>query len=197
MQRLKDMKKYARRYYKILYKEVDVVGTNEEDIFEVEFFEDGKLLVKLFRDSKKHGKVLRYKRIFDPSITKEVRLFGLADKDEFILKGKASKKIKLRVVGGEGKDKVSNHLQNKKNKFIIVQDNPEGIKKKGLAGLKTKINNKLENNEYNRNQFRYNNTLPKLMFGRTFDDGFWFGAGFKRTTYGYQKTPYKNQHDFE
>ncbi|MEM6965540.1 MAG: metallophosphoesterase, partial [Bacteroidota bacterium] len=92
-QRLKDLKKYARAYYKILYKEVSVVGTNEEDIFEIEYLEGGRILVQMFRDSKKYGKVLRYKRVFNPSITKEIRLYGLADSDVFNFRGTASKKI--------------------------------------------------------------------------------------------------------
>src|SRR5690606_27471577 len=69
---------YAERYYHILAKEVDVVGSDEHEMFMVERIQDGKTKVQMYKtdDDGEEQKDLLYERIFLPEETKEIRLYG-------------------------------------------------------------------------------------------------------------------------
>jgi hypothetical protein len=44
-----------------------------------------------------------YDRTFDPAVTKEIRLYSFDGEDKFLIKGN-NDKIKIRMIGGDGKD---------------------------------------------------------------------------------------------
>ncbi len=100
--------KYAGDFYRFLAKEVNVVGTDEKDLFNVMRLPNGNTKVEVFAVSDKKGEIRDklYERTFLPNETKEIRLYGLKDDDEFILEGRAEKGIKVRIIGGKNNDKV-------------------------------------------------------------------------------------------
>ena len=118
-QRRDDLVEYARKIYKFQAKEVYVVGTDEDDFFEVTRNPDGTLLVEIF-DYKGQEKGDRYySRLFDPKETNSVQLFGLREEDRYEVKGVAEKKsIKVRIVPGPEKDEV------------VTTDAAKGIRRK-------------------------------------------------------------------
>jgi len=63
-----------------LAREVDVVGTYDNDFFEVLRMENGNVEVKVYprKDGKKVVDEMYYHRVFESKDTKEIRLFGLA-----------------------------------------------------------------------------------------------------------------------
>jgi len=195
MHRLEDMTVYARKYYDILNQEVTVVGTNKPDIFKIDYKDQG-VLVECYRDSKKYGKVLKYRRHFDFNITNEIRLFGLADNDKFEISGTPNQKIKLRIIGGIGLDSIVNKTNTPQLKRIIIYDEISGIYIPENTKTKTFINNEIGNNEYNRYQFKYDSFFPFFSIGNSFDEGIWLGASFVKTIHGFRKEPFKSQHRF-
>ncbi len=60
-----------------------------------------KLLLQIKKEVKNY-----YDRTFFPKETKEIRLFGLGNEDVFNLHGNSKKSIKIRVIGGAGKDSI-------------------------------------------------------------------------------------------
>jgi len=194
--RIKHMKKYAREYYEALYKEVDIVGTAEKDEIVIEYLPKEQLRITIVRKSKKHGDVTRYDRVFDAAVTKEIHLFALEDKDDIILKGQAHRAIDIHIIGGLGKDELIDQLEGGKPSLILY-DEPDGIEYPKLSGLKTKINDDLETNEFDPKDFLYNSTTPILKIGYTFDEGFWFGGGFTHTRFLFRRSPFASQHNFD
>ena len=75
----------AMRYYKVLAKSVDVVGTLQRDCFDIIRKENGNVIVNIYSykkgvvDSSKQS----YHREFVASETKEIVLYGLDGKDLF------------------------------------------------------------------------------------------------------------------
>ena len=188
----------ALELYYFISKEVNVVGTDKKEKFEVERKKNGDTKVQVFALSKKGKKKEKlYERLFKKGETKEIRLYGLHGKDEFEIKGKARKGIKVRIIGGEGNDLIKDEskvggLLNK----TVVYDTKDGIAidKSGETSVRTK--NNLEVNEYNREGFLYNTALPSINFGFTPTDGFWIGAGFTATRHGFRKLPYASKQTF-
>ncbi|MEM9545346.1 MAG: ShlB/FhaC/HecB family hemolysin secretion/activation protein [Bacteroidota bacterium] len=181
----------AKKLYDFLSEEVEVVGTDNEDVFDIEYKDNGSLTISHFIQRKNKGNIPKYERTFYPSETKEVRIYGLRDDDKFVVKGSGKPKIKVRIIGGEGEDRLEN---TQKSSQIYVYDNIEGIEIEGSAIDLTSDDYLI--NSYDRNEFKYDSSLPLLRFGRTIDDGWWFGGGFTWTNHAWRKFPFKSRNLF-
>ena len=182
----------AMKYYHFLSKRVDVVGTNNKEYFHVYNINDS-LNVDVYKRSKKKLDTtsLMYRRAFDPAVTKEIRLYGLNDNDFFQVDSNVHSSIKLRIIGGKGKDtfningKTNNYvydLSTEKN-FIVHPHNSK---------IHTSGDPKI--NEFEPSDYEYNlNRFPNLILGVNSNDGFIAGFGFLRRTYGFRKAPYATE----
>lgn len=178
--------KYAKEHYLFLSKTVDVVGTKERELFDVERKENGNTLVTVFALSDKKAKIKEqlYKREFKYDETKEIRLYGLAGKDLFKVNGESKKGIKVRIIGGKGNDTFIDKSKvsgiGKKTIVYDRKDKDNEIIKSGETRLWLSKNKSI--NKYNRKQFKHNTIMPLLWLGYNIDDGVFVGGGasFKR-----------------
>jgi hypothetical protein len=128
----------AKLFYENLAKEVLVIGTDKEDKFEVKRLNDQETEVIVYRKS---DDKVTYRRIFNTSETKHIKLVGLAEDDEFILSGKVNKGILVSIQGGRGEDEIDNASNVKgRSKKTRVYDTKIGTKLNG--GPDTKDNRK-------------------------------------------------------
>ena len=83
----------------------EVVGSNKKEFFHVRRQADGTVQVTLY-DLTPQGEVdstkVYYNRTFYPAETKEIRLFGLAGDDRFLIEGQAEHSILVRIINNEG-----------------------------------------------------------------------------------------------
>jgi hypothetical protein len=96
--RRKQLPEFAKQYYLFLSPEVFVPGTKENEYFEVKETDGGNTEVAIYRISDKGETESQpyYRRVFNPSETKQIRLFGIDGHDEFNVKNN-SKAIKIQV----------------------------------------------------------------------------------------------------
>jgi hypothetical protein len=182
----------AEEFYDFLAKEVDVVGTNERENFEVEKLENGLLKVESYRLSKKgNKKELLYQRIFSREETNEVRIYGLAGKDKFEVNGNKEEGIKLRIVGGKGKDKFK--VSGTKKQDLILYDKSK-TSVKGEGSYQKRFGKSSVVNTYSRKSFKYNVLSPAVNLNFVSDDGLILGAGMNIKTQGFRKEPYGSLH---
>ncbi len=185
---------YAKQYYAVLAKNVDVVGTNQEEYFDVLRQENGDTQVKVYTAKtpyKKSKKVL-YSRLFKQGETKEIRLYGLKGKDAFYVHGNGKKNATIRIIGGKGKDSiiaVSKVKGLKKTTFIYDRKDKNNIILKDNEA-KLMLSKQKKNNQYNRYQFKYNKTQPLLNFGYNVDDGVFVGAGLQMKRYHFRDSTF-------
>ena len=98
---------WALDYYSYLSKEVDVVGSDKQEYFDIERVSNGDTKVTVFKINKKGKKKQElYSRQFVKGETKEIRLYGLGGEDRFNIHGKANSAIRTRIIGGKGKDSI-------------------------------------------------------------------------------------------
>lgn len=119
--RKSDLLKYARKWYEFINKEIQIVGTDNKDFFEINRLENGDVHFKFFVKDK-DDKILKYDRIIESDVCKEIRIFGLAGKDDFTFSGAKNNKIKIRVIGGEDKDELITDGSGELLKSIKVYD---------------------------------------------------------------------------
>ena len=97
---------YATTYYKFLAKNVDIVGSDKKELFQVNRLTDNETIVKVYKlkVSGDSTDKLIYERKFYTPETNEIRLYGMNDDDIFQLEGTTNKGILIRIVGGDGND---------------------------------------------------------------------------------------------
>jgi len=186
----------AEEYYSIISKKVDIVGSDKREQFLVDRLNSDETEVKVWslnKEGKKKDKI--YDRTFKHSETKEIRLYGLGGKDEFDVEGEAERGIKVRIVGGSGKDDIKEKSEvSSPGKHTLIYDTRSKNDIEFGTEARNRTSNIPERNAYNYYAFNYNKFIPLAYFGFNSDEALVLGAGFKYTTHGFQKTPYATDH---
>lgn len=189
--RLEDLVVYAEKYYHILAKEVDVVGTNEREYFDVKYNHDGSVQVNIF-DVKKNakGERLLYQRLFFPNETKEIRLWGLDDDDIFNFYGDGKNTIKVRAFGGTGLDDFKDNASIKtllydKGTHSNYAINGDAVKKRFWDKKRY---------DYDRLRIINNHYLPLAYLKYNEFSGFGLAAGVSYTFKKFAKSDYASKH---
>ncbi|CAN5551397.1 metallophosphoesterase [soil metagenome] len=198
--RRNNLAKIARAHYEFINKSVEIVGTDEHERFVVERLDNDHTSVTVY-DISKQGEVKRMisQRVFENAVTKTINIYGNGSSDEFLVKGQADKGIKIRLIGGMGKDLFtdSSDLRNGPRKTLIYDDLRTNTI---IGGNETKDlrTNRYSFNLYDRRDYasEYNILLPLPIIGVNPDDGFLVGASFNLLRYGFKKEPYKSQQSF-
>ena len=96
----------AREYYGVLAREVDVRATDERDVARITRGLDGSVDVALWSRGDDARDDPWWHRRFTPDETREVRLFLNGADDRVLVRGVASHRILVRIIGGTGDDVV-------------------------------------------------------------------------------------------
>ncbi|WP_125077792.1 hypothetical protein [Rufibacter latericius] len=115
----------AEEYYKILAKEVAVVGADEPERFVVQRLSQGKTVVEVYRLGKGNINIAKvYSRTFFADETQQINLYGLKGDDIFDISGSAGKGSYVTIYGGAGKDQVTDksNVEGWRKKTVVVDD---------------------------------------------------------------------------
>ncbi len=181
----------ARSYYRFMAKEVDIVGSNKREWFEVNTLVNGNLNLQMFgrdKDGRQGKKLLEREFIKDQ--TKELRLYGFGGDDVFHFSGSGQTKAKVRIIGGDGNDLVTNEAS---GPDIYLYDIKNGTKMEG-ARIHDRTSSDPLVNEYDRKAYEYNKFIQHNTVTYNIDDGFFIGTGFSKVAHGFRKKPYQSHH---
>jgi len=184
-----DLITYATKIYTFLAKEVYVVGTDEDDFFDIRRNDDGSLTVDIYRYKKQKKGVRYYHRIFSPSETKSVQLFGLREEDRFEVSGSSKNaSVKVRIIPGPEKDEV------------VTTDNARAIRKRTRVYAwphqdKLELGKEAEKhltkhwrfNQYDYRDVNYDYGLWLPNFGFNIDDGVRLGLSYQEHYYTFHR----------
>ncbi|KHJ36591.1 outer membrane protein/protective antigen OMA87 [Pedobacter glucosidilyticus] len=177
----------AVSYYKTLAKEVTIAGSDKYEYLEITREADSTL-VCLYK-TRKEGNIdtIIYSRKFDNSLTKELNFFLLDERDSAIVKGKSKHPLKIRIVGGDGKDRITDTSNTGK---IVIYDTPEN-NISGSKNTRIVLSNKAWINQYTPNWFKYDKAgiAPSVDYPNGLD-GPSFGLSHQIKRYGFRKDPY-------
>ncbi len=191
----------ARDYYQFLAGEVDVLGTDQKDLFVIERLDDNHTRVRVFDTNKKgerEGKF--YDRTFLHNETQDIYCYGLGDDDIFEVTGSVAFGSAVHLIGGEGKDVFDDQsATNRTGKQIHIYDfSTEKNDLVNTADSRDHRSRRPEDNLYNRRSTAYNHNfnavLPLLGFNP--DDKLFAGFSGSYTRYGFRKDPYASLHQY-
>jgi hypothetical protein len=183
-----DLVQYAEKYYKFINKEVEVVGTNEDELFEIKKLNGTQTQVRLY-DLNKKGEPKKepfYSRIFSSDETHEVRLYGLAGNDIYKIEGDGGNNTKIRIIGGTDRDSLVNTSTDK----IRYYDNPGN----SITGnVRAHLSKDTAINAYDYRAFKPNTgyTIKTPSYANT--RGIFIEAGYRYRRQGWRKDPYSWQ----
>ena len=191
-----DLLEYADDYYALQARTVDVVGTNDEEIFNLEALPDGRLTVTVVdRKGKSAGKTL-YQRTFLPGETKEVRLYGLGDDDTFTTSGRVGQRIRVRLIGGKGDDNYVTAGGGGVPKNVRVYDRTVLEGEPVNRGLKYVNNWRDQLYYYDRTAHTYNTLVPAVSAGFNGYNGVQLGLGLVYTRRNFTRRDYSTRYRF-
>ncbi len=191
-----DLVDYALQQYQFLSKTVDILGSKKDENIEVKRLESGNTEVSVF-DQKKDASSGRliYHRIFDPQITKEIRIWGFDGDDKFVVSGLSSKGAKVRLIGGKGKDTfVDSSSVSGWRKKTIIYDKLENTTVDVGSETRNLLSKNKHVNDYQRESFDYDVVSPLASFEFNPDQGFFLGSGIQWTRHAFRKSPFASRH---
>ncbi|MCF7561247.1 metallophosphoesterase [Sabulilitoribacter multivorans] len=184
----------ATRYYNHLNELVILTGTDKDDFIEVirTGDEETRVIISRIIDGKK-GEVI-VDKVFNRTITKEIWIYGLDDKDIFEVSGKANNLIYTRLIGGQENDTY--RIKNgRRIKVYDHESKPNTVEENKGAQIRLTDVYNLNLFDFNKNIVKSSVITPAVGFNP--DDGFLLGVNFSKTIKGFQRNPYSQQHRFK
>ena len=190
--RVRNLEKIAMDYYHFLAKTVEVPASDKQELFTITHQPGGDidLRVSNIKKDSTAGRTV-FHRLFKNSETKEIRLYGFGDDDVFQVTGQEQSDIKVRMVGGDGRDKfrIDPALNNRSSNYIYDRlDQPVELPSRKLA--KITLANDTIVNSYNKNSFMFDQLGPLFRLNYSVDQGFQPGVGLIYEKQGFRKVPY-------
>jgi hypothetical protein len=177
------------RYYRFISKRVNIVGTNEREIFAVTKKDNGSVQVIAQRIDP-GGTISSgiYKRVFESNVTKEIRIYALEGNDSIVVSG-SNTPIIVRIVGGPGNDHYVN-LAGSNSARIYDAGFEQNVISGNTSGFDKHLLPDPEVNRYNRLSYRYNYVDPSFPVEYNKDDGLRIGFQMEYVKQGFRKEPY-------
>lgn len=190
--RKKVLKKESLNYYKFLAKEVDVLGSNENEKFSLSNFNDSLMLTVFSYRKNADTNFVMYQRIFDQNETQEIRLYGFNGADRFEVDSGLNSSIRVRMIGGRGND--SFFIKSRLKTYVYDNINDSNFLL-GTSRTKKYFEDDPNINEFQIKHFNYPVTrYPRIVWGFNEDDGLLLGTGLWITRYGFRKQPFASDH---
>jgi hypothetical protein len=186
----------ANRYYRMLARQTDVHATSGADEAELNRDAKGQVELTLARQDGGQSTAPYFRRRFDASATREVRLYLGEGDDRVRVTGNAHGGPLLRILGDAGQDVLVDSSKSGHEKFY---DDSAGPSK--TRGFEKKVNRR----PY-RAPLKHEGDLPPQDWGKRWipttwasygpDIGLFIGGGRTLTVYGFRKDPYASRHRF-
>lgn len=193
-QTLKERRNYlteeVMEYYRFISETVSITASDKKDLFDITRNDDGSVLVIVNKiDTDGDEAVKMFERRFNSKVTREIRLYGMDGDDRFVVRG-TNDKIKVRLIGGGGKDVFENTST---QPDVIIYDKKDKDNTV-IGGFKNKMSNDTAVNTFERIYYKYPYQKFFVTGGYNPDDGLFLGPTFKFIKHGFRKDPYKTFH---
>jgi hypothetical protein len=190
-----DLVIYANDYYLLLAKEIEIVGTRQQEYFEINHLNNEQTQINVYKINKEEDKKTEpiYSRTVRSNETKEVRIYGIAGNDVYKLQGKVEKAVKIRIIGGSDKDVLLDSSVVRGSKKIHIYDTGENSIT-ASSSTRLHLSNDTSVHRYDYATFKYDDKgiKPIIFYGD--DDRLFVGIGYKLTKQQWRKEPFGYQH---
>ena len=180
----------ARKYYRHLAAEVDVHGTDRDEIAEVNRL-DGRLSEVTLAKAGENGEAAEpyFRRRFDHADTKEVRLILHDGADRVRVRGEGGGGIRIRVLPGKGTDQISDSSRGGRVTMYTEEEGDEV-----LAGRDVAVNRAAYAPRDTAVRDWGDRWLSVTWLAAGPDIGIFAGTGVSLTRFGFRRDPYAERY---
>jgi len=192
-QRRNHLLQASDRYYALLAGVVEVHGTDERDVAEVERLGGGRVSVRLSADG---AAAPYYRRTFDGRETEEIRVYLHGGDDRLVVRGAArsGRGPLLRVIGGGGDDELTDSSRAGGTKFYDDRGNNRFVRGPGTSVSRRHYDEPpRDTSTLGRPRDWGSRWMPLTWVGYSPDVGLFVGGGASGTGYGFRRLPYNSR----
>jgi hypothetical protein len=192
-----DLDEASAALYAHLASDVDVRGTDKDDLADVTRHPDGTVEVRMYEAD---GDGPFFRRRFSPADTREVRVYLHGGDDRAVIRGTAPRSIQVRLIGGGGDDVLEDSSSGGRRGMSVLHDD------RGDNRLVPGREGRVDTRAWQPDSVRglFGNQPPAQDWGADFSPvapwGTWvsnvgpvIGAGPVWTRYGFRRQPYARQ----
>ncbi|HYU88903.1 MAG TPA: BamA/TamA family outer membrane protein [Gemmatimonadales bacterium] len=191
-QRRNHLLQVSDRYYALLAGVVEVHGTDERDVAEVERLGGGRVSVRL---SAAGAAAPYYRRTFDGRETEEIRVYLHGGDDRLVVRGAArsGRGPLLRVIGGGGDDELTDSSGAGGTKFYDDRGNNRFVRGPGTSVSRRHYDEPpRDTSTLGRPRDWGSRWMPLTWVGYSPDIGLFVGGGASGTGYDFRRLPYNS-----
>jgi hypothetical protein len=180
---------WATTYYYFISEEVQIHGSNHDEVFEVNNSND-ETTVKVFsKHAYQKNDSAFYTRTFKPNETKEIRLFSVDGNDVYHING-SSNNINIKIIGGKQQDSVINESN---KKVVVYDDKSENNFISKNAPVKLRLSNDTLVHKFDYAWFKYDKSgiVPEVFYNR--EDRVYVGLGYQHIHNAWRKEPFASK----
>ncbi|MEM8487499.1 MAG: BamA/TamA family outer membrane protein [Bacteroidota bacterium] len=183
-------------YEKVLAPTIDFVGSNKHERFEVTRLNDAQTQVVVYKITKE-GFIRKelMRRTIEHAETREIRLYGLDGRDQFVVTGDVKEGVFVIAVGGPDVDAFtdrSNVIGSRR--YTRFYDTESNNTFETTRETRVTRSDAPANNAYDFHGHKYDLVRPIAFFGSNKDDGLLLGGGIRTTRHRFRKTPFAQLH---
>lgn len=185
---------FATEYYTFLAREVDVVGTHDNEFFEIKSISNTETEINVY-DLDKEGKPKKtpfYSRKFFNTETNEIRIYGLTGNDQYNINTAAGNAIKIRIIGGREKDSYTTTSAGSGR--VHIYDNSDNDFT-NLTGSKKHLSDNPFIHLYTYNAFKYNKKGPGIILSYNNEDHIHVGLKYEIEKQQWRKYPFGHRQE--
>lgn len=167
------LREAADRFYQIVSGYADIHASDQSDLAVIEKIDDDHVEVRVHSQGEVDGEFRKepyFYRIFDGRETREIRLYLLSGVDRVLVRGVAQGSITVRIVGGEGIDKLVGSPQVREGQIYFYDTGDRPVTRDWGSRWR-----------------------PALVAGFNADHGAIIGGGVIWHGYGFRKIPYRQR----
>lgn len=185
--RRKSLTKVASDYYNYLSTEIDLPGSNKNEVFLINQATDSTTTVLIKRDEE-----IVYQSEFNSNFTKQLRIYGINGVNKFEVYTKKSNQTQIKIIGGIGNDSIIHNGSGK----IEVFENPGNYLKLNRSD-KRSISSDTAINRFSYQQYTYTKHafVPAAFYSN--EDLIYVSAGYRIRNFKWRKIPFASNHLFE
>ena len=196
--RKSQLNNYIDKYYELINRQVDVVGTNADDkILVRKASKESLQILTTSRNDQSTG----FNKTFYADTTSEINIFGMQGRDSIIIDSDLPKKIKIHIIpGNEGDVIIERPIELSKDnssKSIVFSKNYYTNKITNSKGIRVANHAPDEAYYYDRNRFEFNRHFPLIYLFYNSDRGLELRTKLSLYRYKYGQEKYWLKHAFK
>jgi hypothetical protein len=189
--RRKNLQKISDAYFMHLNNFQVITGTDKDDWFEINRFENGDTEITAYRIKGGEKADIFHKRRYKEEVTKDIWVYGLDDDDHFVVNGIAGKTpINIKLIGGLNNDIYEINTA----KAVIVYDYKSKKNTFITKKIKKSITDDYKTNTYNYKKLKNKSSLSSPTVWYNPDDGIKLGITNTILINDFVRNPFTAKH---